>query len=268
MSLTADELKLRAQPLTNTDLENKQGRWFGGFDSLENTLVKNELVLKEARTPKYSLTDKGQPLAARCSEFDYAVQNLTQTASIPTIPVIRLRPVVENRQVCLLVDSEEPLMERFVRVASQKGLSAKTRRLPVGDFLWILLPPGANPDTMKDMPDQELVLPMLVERKTWDDLWSSTKTRRFLSQVQRMKACGLKKLFYLVEGSPKDMKGNPGPEVETFLKDTLDTLLLTEQFLVNRTGSWMKTVEWLCHLTAMSVEFLQAGILGDQIVRL
>lgn len=67
------------------------------------------------------------------------------------------RPVVENRQVCLLVDSEEPLMERFVRVASQKGLSAKTRRLPVGDFLWILLPPGANPDTMKDMPDQELV---------------------------------------------------------------------------------------------------------------
>ena len=67
------------------------------------------------------------------------------------------RPVVENRQVCLLVDSEEPLMERFVRVASQKGLSAKTRRLPVGDFLWILLPPGANPDTIKDMPDQELV---------------------------------------------------------------------------------------------------------------
>ena len=67
------------------------------------------------------------------------------------------RPVVENRQVCLLVDSEEPLMERFVRVASQKGLSAKTRRLPIGDFLWILLPPGANPDTIKDMPDQELV---------------------------------------------------------------------------------------------------------------
>lgn len=111
---------------------------------------------------------------------------------------------------------------------------------------------------MKDMPDQELVLPMLVERKTWDDLWSSTKTRRFLSQVQRMKACGLKKLFYLVEGSPKDLKGNPEPEVETFLKDTIDTLLLTEQFLVNRTGSWMKTVEWLCHLTTMSVELLQA----------
>ena len=30
--------------------------------------------------------------------------------------------------------------------------------------------------------------------------------------------CGLKKLFYLVEGSPKDLKGNPGPEVEIFLK--------------------------------------------------
>ena len=28
------------------------GRWFGGFDSLENALMKNDLVQKEARTPK------------------------------------------------------------------------------------------------------------------------------------------------------------------------------------------------------------------------
>ena len=28
------------------------GRWFGGFDSLENALLRNELVQKEARTPK------------------------------------------------------------------------------------------------------------------------------------------------------------------------------------------------------------------------
>ena len=67
------------------------------------------------------------------------------------------RPVFRNRQVCLLVDSEEPLRERFVRVALQRGLSAKTRKLPVGDFLWVLLPPGVNPDTVRDMPDQELV---------------------------------------------------------------------------------------------------------------
>lgn len=31
------------------------------------------------------------------------------------------------------------------------------------------------------------VLPMIVERKTWDDLWSSLKTTRFEKQVQRMK---------------------------------------------------------------------------------
>lgn len=67
------------------------------------------------------------------------------------------RPVLENRQVCLLVDSEEPLRERFVRVACQRGLSARTRKLPVGDFLWVLLPTGVNPDTVRDMPDQELV---------------------------------------------------------------------------------------------------------------
>ena len=36
MSLTADELKLRAQPLTNTDLENKQGKFVGLACSLGN----------------------------------------------------------------------------------------------------------------------------------------------------------------------------------------------------------------------------------------
>ena len=75
--------------------------------------------------------------------------------------ILVLRPVLRNRQVCLLVDSEEPLRERFVRVAQQRGLSARTRKLPVGDFLWVLLPPGVNPDTVRDMPEQELV------RKTW-----------------------------------------------------------------------------------------------------
>ena len=35
--------------------------------------------------------EKGQLLAARCSEFDYAVQNLTQAASVPTIPVTGAR---------------------------------------------------------------------------------------------------------------------------------------------------------------------------------
>lgn len=71
--------------------------------------------------------------------------------------MISCRPVYQNRQVCLLVDSEEPLRERFVRVALQRGLSAKTRKLPVGDFLWVLLPPGVNPGTVRDMPEQELV---------------------------------------------------------------------------------------------------------------
>ncbi|XP_022808699.1 uncharacterized protein LOC111345675 isoform X3 [Stylophora pistillata] len=257
MSLTEDELKSRAQPLTNTDLEIKQGRW-SGFDSMESALLKNELVQKEARTPKYSLMEKGQPLAARCSEFDYAVQNLKQAASIPTIPIMAVRPVFRSRQVCLLVDSEEPSRERFVRVVQQHGMSAKTRKLPVGDFLWVLLPPGVNPDTVRDMPDQELVLPMVVERKTWDDLWSSLKSTRFLNQVKRMKNCGLENLFYLVEGNPKELKGNPGPEVARFLQDKLDSLVLEEQFLVNRTGSWMKTVEWLCHLTNLTIEVLQS----------
>ena len=82
--------------------------------------------------------------------------------------------MLRNRQVCLLVDSEEPLRERFVRVAQQRGLSARTRKLPVGDFLWVLLPPGVNPDTVRDMPEQELVC------KTW---WLFTTYKNFLENL-------------------------------------------------------------------------------------
>ena len=38
--------------------------------------------------------EKGQSLAARCSEFDYAVQNLLQAASVPIIPVTGARLVI------------------------------------------------------------------------------------------------------------------------------------------------------------------------------
>ena len=71
-----------------------------------------------------------------------------------------------NRQICLLVDSEEPLKDRFIKVVKQKGLSVKMRKLPVGDFAWILLPPGVNPDTARDMPEQELVRGFLFASST------------------------------------------------------------------------------------------------------
>ncbi|KAK3748919.1 hypothetical protein QZH41_019874, partial [Actinostola sp. cb2023] len=38
----------------------------------------------------------------------------------------------------------------------------------------------------------------------------------------------------------------------------LDRLLLEDKFFVNRTPSWFKTVEWLCHLTNLAIEHQQA----------
>ena len=48
--------------------------------------------------------ERGQALAASCSEFDYAIQNLTQAASVPTIPVMGARFVKSNN---LLLESDE-----------------------------------------------------------------------------------------------------------------------------------------------------------------
>ena len=60
--------------------------------------------------------EKGQPLAAKCSEFDYAVQNLTQSASVPTIPVMAARFVQFSISICSLL----PIYDRFVRLLHWK----------------------------------------------------------------------------------------------------------------------------------------------------
>lgn len=73
---------------------NNWGRYNQGLAVLcKPAVVKFELLFYwfKCMICRYSLLAKGQPLAARCSEFDYAVQNLTQAASVPTIPVMGAR---------------------------------------------------------------------------------------------------------------------------------------------------------------------------------
>lgn len=114
---------------------------------------------------RYSLQLSGQGLALKCSNFDYAVKTLLLQASVPTVPAVIRNPVLYNRQVCLLVDTEEPQKDRFVKYAQERGLCVQVRKLPSGDFCWILLPPGVQANTANEMPDQELVSCILVMEK-------------------------------------------------------------------------------------------------------
>lgn len=53
-----------------------------------------------------------------------------------------------------------------------------TRKLSVGDYLWICKPKAGSGIST----DKELVLPFVVERKRLDDLVSSIKDGRFKEQ--------------------------------------------------------------------------------------
>lgn len=58
------------------------------------------------------------------------------------------------------------------------GVPVDFRKLAVGDYLWICKP---RPESGLN-PDQELILPYVVERKRLDDLVQSIKDGRFKEQ--------------------------------------------------------------------------------------
>ncbi|XP_078697145.1 uncharacterized protein LOC144925115 isoform X2 [Branchiostoma floridae x Branchiostoma belcheri] len=263
MSMTADEIKSRAQVFTDTDLSDRAaGKFFGGFDNMQNTLQINGFVQREAgENARFSLLQPGRTLAQKCTEFHQAVEDLLNVNRVPKVPQLG-GTQCGSRRVCLLVDSKEPLCERMAALAHRQGVAAQVRDLPVGDFLWILLPPAAGVDYAAVRPDDEQVLPHIVERKTWDDLQNSLSTRRFRNQVEAMKRCGLRDLFYLVEGHPSDMRTRPSKEQIQYYENQLLNLEMKDGFLVNRTGTWLKTAQWLLQLTAMAAHMQNTGTNG------
>lgn len=72
--------------------------------------------------------------------------------------------MVGTRQVCLLIDTHEKQKERLLAMAAVAGVTAQVRELPVGDYLWVLLPPGGHRG-QQVAPQTELVRSMLVQFK-------------------------------------------------------------------------------------------------------
>lgn len=73
--------------------------------------------------------------------------------------------------------------ETALKAFQNCGVPTDFRKLAVGDYLWICKPrPGSGLN-----PDNELILPYVVERKRLDDLVQSIKDGRFKEQ----KVCAL-----------------------------------------------------------------------------
>ncbi|XP_015706668.1 crossover junction endonuclease MUS81 [Coturnix japonica] len=76
------------------------------------------------------------------------------------------------------------------------GQRVELRRLPVGDFMWV----AREKDHPEGRPPHELVLDVVVERKTAADLCQSLVDGRYKEQKWRLRRCGLTLPVFLLEG--------------------------------------------------------------------
>ena len=84
-----------------------------------------------------------------------------------------------------------------------------------------------------------------MERKTADDLAASIADGRYNTQKYRLINCGLKKVFYLIEGK--------ATKHSTFPQQTIESAILSTQiihhFFIQHTENIQETIIWLTHMS-------------------
>ncbi|XP_022115228.2 crossover junction endonuclease MUS81 [Pieris rapae] len=130
-------------------------------------------------------------------------------------------------------------------------LKYELRSLKVGDFTWI---------ARNRVSNEELVLPYIIERKRMDDLGASIKDGRFHEQKFRLRKCGLKHVFYLVESYDKNKHvGLPLPSLMQALANTR----IQDGFKIYYTDSLIKSHRFLAMMTKrLQVEYMNKSLCG------
>ncbi|TVU36880.1 hypothetical protein EJB05_18833 [Eragrostis curvula] len=150
----------------------------------------------------------------------------------------------EAYEVVLILDDREKFgrsrkVADNIRSLLRLDVPVEVKRLPVGDGIWIAR-------HRKD--GTEYVLDYIVERKNVSDLSASITDNRYRDQKLRLKSCGLRKLIYLVEGDPKDLKKEGDPKrVKTAYVICFTTEIL-DGFDIQRTSGYADT-ERLCKVS-------------------
>ena len=80
-----------------------------------------------------------------------------------------------TRRVCLIIDSKEKEFERFKKLCWEQGIPVLRRKLPSGDYLWVLLPAGAKADYSLEEYESEHVRHLVLN---FESKVSSVKTNQ------------------------------------------------------------------------------------------
>jgi hypothetical protein len=178
------------------------------------TLVDKGLVRKElipgSEESKFSLLVPGEELGRWCFEFERIFEQKIQTQPMKDERQAALRSTPVHLE--LIVDKREDASytERLLERCRDANLATNRCDLPTGDYLFT-----------KKSGDEMLVLPLVIERKSWSDLADSVvgKGRNRLEcvrldrggverqacpgscQLCRMKRTGIAKVMFIIEGA-------------------------------------------------------------------
>jgi ERCC4-type nuclease len=207
LSLTEDSLKHLAQPRCRANFYDRQmmrgsRSAFACMEGLtERNLVRKEITMD--RTERWQLLPDGEAMARECLNFERAVNS-----TIPSHAKFSGERKRDNDNIVLIVDKREDtyFRKRLQTLCADENIETEERELPAGDYLFL---------------QEENVLPVIIERKTWSDLadsvYSKGRAHRRLDcvkigatsprcdrgncQLCKMKRSGCRQVMFIIEGS-------------------------------------------------------------------
>ena len=166
-------------------------------------------------------------------------------------------PILDHYSLTLVVDANEKISQHQRADAlcgrlERLGHAVASRRLPVGDFLWVLAPRApavgtssrrASSGTPAGSRDDWLVLDSVVERKQVADFLSTIRSHRhYHSQKVRLGRCGLARRVYLVEGSVERW---PHAEERRRMLEELAKIAAVDRLIVHTARDTAETLRFL-----------------------
>ncbi|XP_062459855.1 crossover junction endonuclease MUS81 [Pezoporus occidentalis] len=228
------ELLHQAQPLCDRPLT------LGAPKGALGTLLRRDLLQRNGRPPRYSLTPRGhilaQRLAVAASEAPPPSDEHLPPPSPPPGPDVEFELKPGEFDIILCADVTEA--NGPVPSLLQGRVPLSLRRLHVGDFLWVArerAPPTGR-------PPRELVLDVVVERKSASDLGSSLSDGRYREQKFRLSRCGLRHPIYLLE---EPGRGEPLSLPLPTLRQAAVSTQVVDGFFVKRTGGPQESATFL-----------------------
>lgn len=213
LSLAESRLKKLAQQRCRSNLYDRQARGRSAFACIEGMadkqLVRKEIIPGQPEG-RFSLMPEGEAMAKRCLDFERVTERILKdkTVSLLKTPC--------PKTLTLLVDTREDAIysARLQETLFDDGYPCRQRELPAGDYLFTTKNRG------NENEDDEIVLPLIIERKSWSDFADSVsgagRGHRRLDcvkiggsgqcsngrcQLCRMKRSGCAKVMFIIEGA-------------------------------------------------------------------